>query len=866
MSLVGNDNYRPGLAVPDPIKSSNGWLSSNMAQLMVFINGLILTITAFATLSIFIEEIVREDLAQTIEQVEEKSMQNFKSAENALFSLSYTMEMSGGMDHEKLRKYLSQSPDKTKYFDQIWWVDDVAISAELNQQVYKKIDAFSRNPREDALVIDKMISKVKEKQGNNHFLLTLDDSLNDVIDSKYFAVMYEAKNQQGRKGILVGVTNFQNFLETPWLEKKEAISYFNAVDKTSNESFFEFTAEDNSADLTRRADETVHFFTFNFLGRDISCQINLIVQGRESFLRKIPFLMLLFGLTLTLIGTLYVRNNQRQSVKLSGMNKELAYKNYELSQEMSERERLNNVIQKSARENRSIINAVSDIIFELGVDGKIVFINETWKKVTGFATEQSIGRIFFDMLYSQDQEEQKRNFDLLIKGQKQPYRAFTRLRTSDGTFRSVEMTISMIRQDENKDLRVVGTITDVEERRRAEQALSEAEKKYRAIVENAASGIYQVTPEGQYLSANPAMAFILGYKSPEDMLRDVQNVNDEIYVDDVKRERFLQSVIASKTSSFEEIRIRKSDGSIIWVSENVRPVYDDDGALLFFEGSMEDIDQRKNAELALKEEKVSSDLANRSKSEFLANMSHELRTPLNSIIGFSEIIKNQAFGDIVQKEYVEYSDNIFQSGNRLLQIINEILDVSRIEAGDRSLNEGHINLNEIVSNTLMLLGTKIRDNKMEIHNKVIDATLGLIGEEQAVKQMLINLVSNAVKFSPENAVMTLHCEIDTNGKLRLSITDTGVGLHEDEIDKALSAFGQLNTEHSRSKSGTGLGLTLVKSLMRLHGGELELVSQKGVGTTVTLVFPPERVTHNKKRNTQEQEKAQEANPSFTEEI
>lgn len=864
MSLVGNDNYRPGLAVPDPIKSSNGWLSSNMAQLMVFINGLILTITAFATLSIFIEEIVRDDLAQTIEQVEEKAIQNFELAENALFSLSYTIQIADGMSHEKLRRYLSQSPEKTKYFDQIWWVDDLEDSAQLNQQVYKKIDSFASNPREDAQVIDKMLDSFKGQKSDSRFMLTLDESLENIIDSKYFGVMYRAKNHENKDGLLIGITNFQNFIEMSWLEKKTSISYFNAIDKTSSESFFEFTAKDNSADLTRRTDETVHFFNFNFLGRDINCQINLIIQGRESFLRKIPFLMLLFGLTLTLIGTLYVRNNQRQSIKLSGMNKELAYKNYELSQEMSERERLNNMIQKSARENRAIINAVSDIIFELGVDGKIVFINETWKKVTGFATDQSIGRIFFDMLYSQDQEEQKRNFELLIKGQKQPYRAFTRLRTSNGTFRAVELTISMIRQDENKDLRIVGTITDVEERRRAEQALSEAEKKYRAIVENAAAGIYQVTPEGQYLSANPSMAFILGYKSPEDMLRNVQNVNNEIYVDDVKRERFLQSIVSSKTAGFEEIRIRKHDGSIIWVSENVRPVYDDDGTLLFFEGSMEDIDQRKKAELALKEEKVSSDLANRSKSEFLANMSHELRTPLNSIIGFSEIIKNQAFGDIAQKEYVEYSDNIFQSGNRLLQIINEILDVSRIEAGDRSLNEGHINISEIVSNTLMLLGTKIRQNKMQVHNKVIDTSLGLVGEAQAVKQMLINLVSNAVKFSPENAVMTIHSEIDSNGKLRLSITDTGVGLHEDEIEKALSPFGQLNTEHSRSKSGTGLGLTLVKSLMRLHGGELELVSQKGVGTTVTLVFPAERVTHNKKR--QAQAEVQAADPSVKEEI
>jgi PAS domain S-box-containing protein len=581
------------------------------------------------------------------------------------------------------------------------------------------------------------------------------------------------------------------------------------------------------------------------------------IGAREAFLQKIPFLMLLFGITLTLIGTMYVRNNQRQSVKLSAMNKELAHKNYELSQQMSERERLNQVIQKSARDNSAVINAVSDVIFELSVDEKIVFLNSTWKKVTGFDLEQSIGRNLFDLLYYQDQEEQKENFYQLVKGQKKPYRVYTRLRTSDGTFRSVELTMSMLRQDENKDLRVVGTITDVEERRRAERALSEAEKKYRAIVENAAAGIYQVTPEGQYLSANPALAKILGYDRPEDILRDITNVTQEIYVDQGAREKVLREVVSSKMPKTIELRIKRKDGTIAWANENIRPVYDDEGNLIFYEGSMEDIDQRKNAELALREAKIESDLANRAKSEFLANMSHELRTPLNSIIGFSDIIKGQAFGEIAEPKYLEYAENINGSGNSLLKVINEILDVSRIDAGERTLNETHINVSELVSSTLMMLNRKLKAANMEVHNHITDPALGLIGEAQAIKQILVNLLSNAMKFSKGSGVITLESEINSKGGLRLSITDTGVGLTESEIEKALSPFGQIETELSRDKSGTGLGLTLVKSLMRLHGGQLELVSQKGVGTTATLIFPEKRVTKvTKKENDAVVEKAQ----------
>src|SRR5690606_29011239 len=161
---------------------------------------------------------------------------------------------------------------------------------------------------------------------------------------------------------------------------------------------------------------------------------------------------------------------------------------------------------------------------------------------------------------------------------------------------------------------------------------------YRAIVENAAGGIYQVTPEGIFLSANPAAARILGYESPDTMLRDVRNVNTQLYSDQSAREAFLGRVAESGQPLRTESQMVRADGLIIWVAETLRAVRDDDeGVLLYFEGSWEDITQRKEADIAMGRAKMESDIANRAKSEFLANMSHELRTPLNAIIGFSEI-------------------------------------------------------------------------------------------------------------------------------------------------------------------------------------------------------------------------------------
>ena len=512
-----------------------------------------------------------------------------------------------------------------------------------------------------------------------------------------------------------------------------------------------------------------------------------------------------------------------------------------LKNEMVEREKLFQSLRKSERENRSVLDSVGDIIFETSTDGDILLLNQAWSKVTGFDIEQALGRNLFDMLHPQDQEEQRTQFSQLIKGHRQSYRAYTRIRTSAGTFRAVELAMSMMRQDENGKLRVVGSFTDVEERRRAERALTEAEKKYRTIVDNAAGGIYQLTPEGQYLSANIAMARILRYDNPEQILRSVRNANEQVYVNPKDRSKFIRELETLGAVKDFETQVFTRIGEKIWVNENARAVQDDEGNVLYYEGSLVDITQRKEGEIKLRDAKIQSDLANRAKSEFLANMSHELRTPLNAIIGFSEIIKNEIFGQIPQRQYWEYARDIHDSGRKLLTIINEILDISRIEAGNRQLNEGVVSIPKLIASCVEIMTPKAQANQMTISNLVDSSVPQLIGEELAIKQVFLNLMSNAIKFTPSGGRMTISYEVDGDGQLRLSITDTGIGLDEVGIEKALSPFGQVETALNRSISGAGLGLTLVDSLMKLHNGRLELFSQKGIGTTATIVFPARRV-------------------------
>jgi PAS domain S-box-containing protein len=854
MNAVGNDNYKPDMKPPEPMRQKTGWLSSNMAQLMVFLNGLILTVTAFATLTVFIDEIVKEGLIKNTQEVKEYVLSKHSETQRSFSALSAILVMMQNSSSEQVKSYIKEKSSGIDSFSDLYWIENKGgdewktlslMAADNPDRLFDDPEQLKKLIRPEIFVTNKIYVLTD--------IVKRDNAKSPAAQNSY-AIIKKVRKSDGRDSFLFGLTSFDRKISSTWLESRTALYNFQILDTSRDKQLYFYQPNTNKKQLN--ASKFLNIFNVTLSDVPVDIKVELAMSGRESFLQKIPLLMLLFGITLTLIGTLYVRNNQRQSKKLALMNKELAVKNFELNQEVSERERLNQVIQNSAREHRSIINAVNDIIFEASVDGKLMYLNESWNKVTGFELDRSIGRNLFDLIYVQDQEEQRFNFGQLVQGKKQSYRAFTRLRSADGSFRAVELNLSMLRQDDNRDMRVVGTITDVEERRRAERALSEAEKKYRAIVENAAGGIYQVTPDGQFLSANPAFARIIGYKNPEEVLRDIHDAKSQIYVDTKDRERFLREVKVLDSPKNYEAQLLRKDGEIIWVSENVRPVKDDEGVLLFYEGSMEDVDQRRQAEIALKEAKMESDLANRAKSEFLANMSHELRTPLNAVIGFSEIIKNESFGPLPSEEYKEYAGNIFTSGQNLLNVINDILDVSRIEAGNRTLSESVVEVSETVESCLSLMENKIKNSKMRIENKLADSKFSFVGEKHAVKQMLLNLLSNAIKFSSSESTVLLDAELDNRKRLRLSVTDTGIGLTDDELKKALSPFGQVDTEHSRSKSGTGLGLTLVKSLMELHGGELEIVSQKNIGTTATLIFPAKRVAQSTGTRSENSETAQ----------
>jgi signal transduction histidine kinase len=374
----------------------------------------------------------------------------------------------------------------------------------------------------------------------------------------------------------------------------------------------------------------------------------------------------------------------------------------------------------------------------------------------------------------------------------------------------------------------------VAELRSRERQLAEQSALLQSTLENMGEGLSVFDREGRLIAWNGRFAKWL--QLPLDLtntsLRDIllgQARRGDFGLVDPEREarerfeRFYRDVPTVKERTTES-------GRVLQIRRRAMP---DGGVVSLYS----DITERKASEETMQEARAQAELANEAKSDFLANMSHELRTPLNAIIGFAEAISSELLGPVTDKRQLEYIKDIHSSGLLLLSIINDVLDMSKIEAGKLVLAPERVAVRPVIGDAVRMVRERARSRKIDLVTTVPKSDISVWGDERAIKQITLNLLSNAVKFSHDGGRVDIRAGLDDAGGLVLEVEDCGIGMTEEEIGRALQPFGQAKAAMTKTHGGTGLGLPIARGLAEAHNGSLVIESAPGRGTLVRIMLP-----------------------------
>lgn len=401
-----------------------------------------------------------------------------------------------------------------------------------------------------------------------------------------------------------------------------------------------------------------------------------------------------------------------------------------------------------------------------------------------------------------------------------------------------------VRKNSIPDGGFVITYTDISDRVRAEDALRISEKQLSQAQRIGKIGHWRYLIETKRFECSDAFYRIYGW-DPATFTASFAAIAAAVHPEDHARISAVRMEAGKRKEAYRcEFRIIRSDGEIRFVHGEGRPEFDDSGKLVSFFGVNKDITEQKQIEEELLQERTRAELANRAKSEFLANMSHEIRTPLNAIIGFADIIKKEIFGPVGNEKYGEYVGDIHASAEHLLDLVNDILDISTIEAGELPLSPVDLNLAELFDECVRVVREQARKAKISLHVEGPDSQVSVFVDRRAVRQILLNLLSNAIKFTPPGGQVTVRAE-GAEDIFTIVVTDSGIGIPSDQLPTITQPFETGSDDpHTSSKGnpyvrakGTGLGLAIVRSLAKLHGGGIDISSEVGVGTSVRVWFP-----------------------------
>jgi PAS domain S-box-containing protein len=378
------------------------------------------------------------------------------------------------------------------------------------------------------------------------------------------------------------------------------------------------------------------------------------------------------------------------------------------------------------------------------------------------------------------------------------------------------------------------TMSDITIRKRMETAQRRSEKLLSTVFQASPDPISLTTmAEGRYVDVNDSFLKALGWRRSDVIGRTATDIN--FWKDQTFRARMLESLKRDGHVRGIPSQVRSPNGEVHDYLYSIEVIHFEDENLLL--GIGRDVTDLKRRADEMRRHMEVAEGASRAKSEFLANMSHELRTPLNAILGFSEMIGGEMFGPVGDPRYRDYARDIYGSGRLLLGIIDDLLDLSRLEHGKLDIRSETVQAAEIVEACTRLVDGKAREARVRIVTELPATPVRLEADALRLKQVLLNLLTNAVKYTPQGGQVTIGVSAQQNGEVQFDVADTGIGMTAPEIEIALQPFGQVENAMTRHQQGTGLGLPLAKGLVELHGGRLTIESTPKLGTRVAVTLP-----------------------------